>query len=94
MNEDINFGHLGADYCLACGVRRFSLDEAVSAKAQGPCPEADYPVPGHIKESTGMFCTREGELAPGGRCPDGCDHAPHYANDGHPECEEKQRWRS
>lgn len=46
------------------------------------------PVPGHINESTGMFCSREGTLAPGGRCPDGCDHAEHYSNDGHPECED------
>lgn len=48
-------------------------------------------VPGHIRTANppGNFCTREGELAPGGRCPDGCDHADHYSNDGHPECEEQ-----
>lgn len=45
-------------------------------------------VPGHINAVTGLFCTTEGTLAPGGRCPDGCDHADHYANDGHPECED------
>jgi hypothetical protein len=48
-------------------------------------------VPGHIRTAggdgnTGLFCSREGLLAPGGRCPDGCDHADHYSNDGHPEC--------
>lgn len=43
-------------------------------------------VPAHIKESTGMFCSREGQA--GERCPDGCDHADHYSNDGHPECED------
>jgi hypothetical protein len=52
------------------------------------------PVPGHIRTALphseqGYFCKREGEMAPGGQCPDGCDHAEHYANDGHPECEEK-----
>lgn len=46
------------------------------------------PVPGHINTVTGGFCSREGQLAPGGRCPDGCDHADHYSNDGHPECED------
>ena len=46
------------------------------------------PVPGHISDSTGLFCQREGVMAPGGRCPDGCDHAEHYSNDGHPECED------
>lgn len=49
---------------------------------------ADYsPVPGHINPKTGRFCTSEGTPALGGQCPDGCDHADHYANDGHPECE-------
>lgn len=49
------------------------------------------PVPGHIKTAgtnAGYFCSREGQLTPGGRCPDGCDHADHYSNDGHPECED------
>lgn len=46
------------------------------------------PVPGHINSVTGRFCNREGGLAPGGQCPDGCDHADHYSNDGHPECED------
>lgn len=51
-------------------------------------PEQLSVVPGHINDRTGGFCTREGSLQPGGRCPDGCDHAEHYANDGHPECED------
>jgi hypothetical protein len=46
------------------------------------------PVPGHINPNTNHFCTREGQLAPGGQCPNGCDHADHYSNDGHPECVE------
>ena len=50
------------------------------------------PVPGHIRTAlpAGGFCSREGQLAPGGQCPDGCDHAEHYANDGHPECDESR----
>lgn len=44
------------------------------------------PVPGHFN-ADGAFCSREGQMAPGGHCPDGCDHADHYSNDGHPECE-------
>ena len=54
------------------------------------------PVPGHLTIE-GRFCSREGLLADGGRCPDGCDHANHYSNDGHPECEEPvrpHRWPS
>lgn len=49
------------------------------------------PVPGHIRTALGNernFCSREGQMAPGGQCPDGCDHADHYSNDGHPECED------
>lgn len=51
---------------------------------------ASTPVPGHIRTAlpAGGFCSREGLLAPGGQCPDGCDHAEHYSNDGHPECED------
>lgn len=45
------------------------------------------PVPGHF-DLEGSFCTREGSLQPGGQCPDGHDHADHYSNDGHPECED------
>lgn len=48
------------------------------------------PVPGHFNDVTGNFCTREGSLALAGRCPDGCDHAPHYTNDGHPECKDDE----
>lgn len=55
-------------------------------------PEELSAVPGHIRTEShnrgGYFCSREGQLAPGGRCPDGCDHADHYSNDGHPECDE------
>lgn len=43
-------------------------------------------VPAHINDVTGRFCTHAGELADGGQCPAGCDHAEHYANDGHLEC--------
>lgn len=46
------------------------------------------PVPGHINTVTGRFCPSEGIEAVGGRCPRGCDHAEHYSNDGHPECED------
>lgn len=49
------------------------------------------PVPGHIRTvppGIGSFCSREGVPQPSGRCPDGCDHADHYSNDGHPECED------
>lgn len=49
-------------------------------------------VPGHTRTATpagpGRFCSREGLMTPGGRCPDGCEHADHYSNDGHPECED------
>lgn len=45
-------------------------------------------VPAHTNNRTGTFCTREGSMQPNGRCPDGCDHEAHYANDGHPECED------
>lgn len=53
------------------------------------------PVPGHIRtvqdSNFGMFCSREGLIEPRGQCPDGCDHAPHYSNDGHPECADDTR---
>jgi len=49
---------------------------------------AETRVPGHINDVTGRFCICEGMLAEDGRCPDGCDHADHYSNDGHPECED------
>lgn len=49
-------------------------------------------VPGHTRtvgpDAGKHFCSREGLLTEGGRCPDGCDHADHYTNDGHPECED------
>lgn len=45
-------------------------------------------VPAHFNDVTGHFCSRGETMQPGGRCPDGCDHAEHYSNDGHPECEE------
>lgn len=35
-------------------------------------------------------CPHSGEATETGRCPRGCDGARyHYANDGHPECEDK-----
>lgn len=36
-NEDIR-RHPAWDRCLTCGVRRWSEDPEVSAKAAGPCP--------------------------------------------------------
>jgi hypothetical protein len=49
--------------------------------------EALTRVPAHYNVD-GQFCDRGGALAWGGQCPDGCDHADHYANDGHPGCED------
>lgn len=62
----------------------FCCCDAHSEPPHGP---RNSPVPGHINTVTGRFCTREGLVTPGGKCPDGCDHAAHYTNDGHPECE-------
>lgn len=54
---------------------------------QNAAKDGEYKqVPAHIREGTGQFCTG-GELwTKNGRCQNGCDHAEHYANDGHPEC--------
>ena len=46
------------------------------------------PVPGHISDTTGTFCDQEGTMALNGRCPRNCQDEDHYANDGHPECDE------
>lgn len=48
-------------------------------------------VPAHTRTAMphseqGSFCSRGETMAPGGQCPDGCDHEAHYSNDGHPEC--------
>ena len=44
-------------------------------------------VPAHIAED-GYFCSGGGLGTVDGRCQNGCDHAEHYSNDGHPECED------
>lgn len=46
-------------------------------------------VPAHISDVTGRFCTGGGLVTATGRCQHGCSHADHYANDGHPECEDE-----
>lgn len=52
-------------------------------------------VPAHTRTAMphseqGSFCSCGETMAPNGRCPDGCDHEAHYANDGHPECDESR----
>lgn len=49
---------------------------------------ATYTVPAHYNVD-GRWCAGEGQ-APNrfGKCPFGCDHAEHYANDGHTECQD------
>lgn len=44
-------------------------------------------VPAHFNDK-GQWCSQEGRVAPRAHCPLGCDHADHYSNDGHPECED------
>lgn len=46
-------------------------------------------VPAHTNDVTGQFCPGGETDTEDGRCPHGCDHAEHYSNDGHPECEDK-----
>lgn len=46
-------------------------------------------VPTHFNID-GHFCPRAGEATLTGHCGAGCDHAEHYSNDGHPECEDDQ----
>lgn len=41
-----------------------------------------------MNDVAGGLCSGGETMQPGGRCPEGCDHADHYANDGHPECED------
>lgn len=45
-------------------------------------------VPAHMAEDGSGFCSGGEKMQPNGRCQYGCDHAEHYSNDGHPECEE------
>ena len=46
-------------------------------------------VPAHMAEDGSGFCSGGEQMQPNGRCRYGCDHADHYSNDGHPECEEQ-----
>lgn len=53
----------------------------------------DYTAPASLPThytDDGILCS-QGGAAPDpdtGRCPRGCDHAPHYSNDGHQACED------
>ena len=42
-------------------------------------------LPTHYR-ANGQVCDWSGVVVDGGRCPRGCDHADHYANDGHEAC--------
>ena len=44
-------------------------------------------VPAHYRDN-GTPCQKAGTLTDRGRCPDGCDHADHYSNDGHEACQD------
>lgn len=91
-NEDADFP-VRSDYCLACGVKRWPRDDEQQPIAAGPCPKGMSVVPAHTNETTGQFCSGGGLETVGGRCQYGCDHADHYANDGHPECEDgPEKW--
>jgi hypothetical protein len=45
-------------------------------------------LPFHYRDN-GQPCQRAGQLSDSGHCPDGCDHADHYSNDGHEACVEE-----
>jgi hypothetical protein len=53
--------------------------------------ESDYThpdsLPYHYRDN-GQECPYGGTVQPDNRCPFGCDHAPHYGNDGHQACED------
>jgi hypothetical protein len=68
--------------CPACR-EVASLD---SMEADGIVDGSAWTVPAHY-DAEGRWCAGGGQ-APNqfGKCPFGCDHADHYANDGHPEC--------
>jgi hypothetical protein len=52
----------------------------------GPEFFPDDALPIHY-DADGQVCSRAGgRPAPLGGCPDGCDFAPHYSNDGHRSC--------
>lgn len=71
-------------------VRESSIQIDVTVRKDGklnPAGPRLSAVPGHYNEA-GQFCSSEGLMTPSGRCPAGCDHADHYSNDGHPECED------
>lgn len=46
----------------------------------------DDAVPFHFNLD-GQPCSGSGVSSSTGQCPNGCDHADHYANDGHRDCE-------
>lgn len=43
-------------------------------------------IPAHFTPD-GQWCPTSECDSSSGHCPLGCDHADHYANDGHPECD-------
>jgi hypothetical protein len=47
---------------------------------------ADDALPFHYRDN-GTPCTWSGHVAE--HCPAGCDHADHYANDGHAGCQDE-----
>lgn len=54
-------------------------------------PEHTHPdsLPAHYRYD-GSLCSESGKMPrEGGSCPNGCDFAPHYANDGHEACVEE-----
>ena len=51
-------------------------------------------VPAHYNER-GRWCAGAGQSPNAfGKCPFGCDHADHYANDGHAECHDPAPWEA
>ncbi len=46
-------------------------------------------VPAHMRDDGSGFCSGGEKYTLNGRCKMVCDHAEHYSNDGHPECEDR-----
>lgn len=86
-------GYEDGVFCRSCGGANQPFDAGANwPEVADPFASSTpwTPVPGHINDVTGNFCTSEGTLALDGRCPSGCDHADHYANDGHPGCNDDE----